>query len=112
MALDGIGTLIRDFDPLVGWVKAKVDLWHGRFISKRSKYMVIDSCLSSLPIYMMVLYILLKGVHGVGNRCMEKRKKFYAHAVIYPWRCIATRGRVCLCTLVDHKRKHFRTRLV
>src|SRR5215216_6058636 len=36
-----------------------------------------------------------------------KTKKFYAHVMIYPWRCIATRGRVCLRTLVDRKRKHF-----
>ena len=36
---------------------------------------------------------------------MENKKKFYTHAMIYPWKCIATRGRVCLCTLVDHKRK-------
>ena len=37
----------------------------------------------------------------VGKHCMENKKN-YAHAMIYPWRCIATRGRVCLCTLVDH----------
>ena len=28
-------------------------------------------------------------------------KKIYAHAMIYPWRCVATRERVCLRTLVD-----------
>lgn len=41
-----------------------------------------------------------------------KQKKFYAHAIIYALRCIATRGRVCLHTLVDRKRKHFTTRLM
>ena len=41
-----------------------------------------------------------------------KQKKFYAHAMIYPWRCIATRGRVCLCTHVDRKRKRFTMRLM
>ena len=36
-----------------------------------------------------------------------KTKKFYAHTMIYPWRCIATRGRVCLRTLVDRKAEAF-----
>ena len=40
-----------------------------------------------------------------------KTKKFYAHAMIYPWRCIATRG-VSPRTLVDHKRKRFTMRLM
>jgi hypothetical protein len=48
----------------------------------------------------------------VGKCCMEKQKKFYAHAMIYPWRCIATRARVCLHTLVDRKWKRFTTRLM
>ena len=39
-----------------------------------------------------------------GNRCMENQKKIYAQAMIYPWRCIAMTGRVCLRTLVDRKR--------
>ena len=72
MPLDDTRTLIRDFDTLEEWVKAKVGLWHGRFISKRSKYMLIDSCFSNLPIYMMVLYVLPKGVHGAFNKELSR----------------------------------------
>ena len=41
-----------------------------------------------------------------------KQKKFSTHAMIYPWRCIARRGRVCLRTLVDRKQKRFTTQLM
>jgi hypothetical protein len=45
-----------------------------------------------------VFYSCISSMHRpgsdatVGKRCMKKQKKFYAHAMIYPWRCIATRG--------------------
>lgn len=49
MPLGDTRTLSRDFDPLVKRVKAKAELWRGRFISKRRKSMLIDSCLSIAP---------------------------------------------------------------
>jgi hypothetical protein len=56
--------LIKDLDPLVGRVRTKAEPWRGRFTSKGSKMVLIDSCLSSLPMYNMGLYLLPEGVHG------------------------------------------------
>ncbi|XP_071683810.1 uncharacterized mitochondrial protein AtMg01250-like [Lolium perenne] len=56
-----LGILIRDLTPLVGRVRAKAEPWCGRFTSKGSKTVLIDSCLSSLPMYIMGLYILPEG---------------------------------------------------
>ena len=43
---------IKDFDPLEEHVKSNVEPWRKRFISKSSKSMHIDCCLSSTPMYM------------------------------------------------------------
>ena len=56
--------LIKDLNPLVERVKSKSEPWQGRFTSKANKTILIDSCLSSLPMYMMGLYTLPEGVHG------------------------------------------------
>jgi hypothetical protein len=56
--------LIKDVEPLVGRVRTKAEPWRGRFTSKGSKSVLIDSCLSSLPMYIMGLYLLPEGVHG------------------------------------------------
>jgi hypothetical protein len=55
--------LIKDLDPLVGRV-SKAEPWRGKFTSKGSKTILINSCLSSLPMYIMGLYRLSEGVHG------------------------------------------------
>jgi hypothetical protein len=60
--------LIKDLDPLVGRVRAKAEPWRGRFTSKGSKTVLIDSCLSSLSMYMMGLYLLSEGVHGTFDK--------------------------------------------
>ena len=71
------------------------------------------SCFSS--VLLVVVRVAFSRQCGWG-RCWEmlhgKTKKIYAHGMIYPWRCIATRGRVCLRTLVDRKRKRLVTRLM
>jgi hypothetical protein len=41
--------LIKDLDPLVERVKSKAEPWRGKFTSKGSKTILINSCLSSLP---------------------------------------------------------------
>jgi hypothetical protein len=45
--------LIKDVDPLVGRVKSKAEPWRGKFTSKGSKIILINSCMSSLPLYIM-----------------------------------------------------------
>jgi hypothetical protein len=56
--------LIKDLDPLVGRVKSKVEPWRGKFTSEGSKRILVNSCMSSLPLYIMGLYLLPEGVHG------------------------------------------------
>ena len=64
--------LVKDLDPLVERVKSKAAPWQGRFTSKGSKTVLIDSCLSSLPMFMMGLYILPEGVHGSFDRELSR----------------------------------------
>jgi hypothetical protein len=56
--------LIKDLDPLVGRVESKAEPCRGKFTAKGSKTILINSCLSSLPLYIMGLYLLPEGVHG------------------------------------------------
>ena len=56
--------LSKDFEPLISRVKSRSEPWQGRFTSKGSKTILIDSCMSSLTMYMMGLYILPDGVHA------------------------------------------------
>nr|XP_051211161.1 uncharacterized protein LOC127328612 [Lolium perenne] len=64
--------LIRDLAPLVGRVRAKAKPWRGRFTSKGSKTVLIDSCLSSLPMYIMGLYLLPEGVHAAFDKELSR----------------------------------------
>ena len=64
MPLGDSRILIRDLEPLMGRVRKKAEPWRGRFTSKGSKTVLIDSCLSSLPMYMMGLYTLPEGIHA------------------------------------------------
>jgi hypothetical protein len=57
--------LIRDLDSLVGRVKSKAEPWCGRFTSKCSKTVLIDSCMSSLPMYTMGFTYSLKRFMGL-----------------------------------------------
>uniref|UniRef100_A0A8I6X3U8 Reverse transcriptase domain-containing protein n=1 Tax=Hordeum vulgare subsp. vulgare TaxID=112509 RepID=A0A8I6X3U8_HORVV len=56
--------LVSGFDPLVSQVASRAEPWCGRFTSKGSKTIIIGSNLSSLPMYMMGLYILPESVHS------------------------------------------------
>jgi hypothetical protein len=64
--------LIRDLAPLVGRVREKAEPWCGRFTSKGSKTVLIDSCLSSLPMYIMGLYLLPEGVHAAFDKELSR----------------------------------------
>jgi mannosylglycoprotein endo-beta-mannosidase len=55
--------LIKDLDPLVGRAKSKAEPWRWKFTSNGSKIVLIKSCLASLPMYIMGLYLLPEGVH-------------------------------------------------
>ena len=64
MPLGDSRILIRDLEPLMGRVTKKTEPWRGHFTSKGSKTVLIDSCLFSLPMYMMGLYTLPEGIHA------------------------------------------------
>ncbi|KAE8821477.1 hypothetical protein D1007_00250 [Hordeum vulgare] len=56
--------LVSGFEPLVSWVASRAEPWCGRFTSKGSKTILIGSNLTSLPMYMMGMYILPQSVHS------------------------------------------------
>ncbi|KAE8817709.1 hypothetical protein D1007_04569 [Hordeum vulgare] len=60
--------LMSGFDPLVGRVASRAEPWCGRFTSKGSKTILSSSNLASLPMYMMGMYILPKGVHSAFDK--------------------------------------------
>lgn len=64
MPLSGSCLQNKDFDPVIGRVASRSEPWRARFTSKRSKTVLIDACLSSLPMYHMGLFLLPEGVHG------------------------------------------------
>ena len=72
MSLSDARIGIKDLEPLVGRVKAKVEPWRRRFTSKGSKSVLIDSCLSCLPMHMMGMYILPEGIHGAFDKELSR----------------------------------------
>src|SRR3954464_5374922 len=56
--------LIRDLTPMVAKVRSKAEPWRARLTSKGSKMVLINSCMSSLTMYQMGLYLLPEGVHA------------------------------------------------
>lgn len=72
MPLSDSKVLLTAFDPLMGKVAARAEPWCGRFTSKGSKTVLIDSNLSSLPMYMMGMYILPEGVHGSFDKDLSR----------------------------------------
>lgn len=55
--------LVKDLDPLVERVQAKAEPWRARFLSKPSRTLFINVCLSSMPMFTMGLYLLPESIH-------------------------------------------------
>jgi hypothetical protein len=68
MLIQDTRILNKELDPLVGRVRTKAEPWHGRFTSRASTSVLIDSCLASLPMYIMGLYLLPEGVHSTFDK--------------------------------------------
>ena len=64
--------LIKDLEPVTQRVKAKAEPWQGRFTSKASKTVLIDACLSSLPMFLMGVYVLREGIHSSFDRDLSR----------------------------------------
>jgi hypothetical protein len=66
---------IADVEPLVATVGKRAAPWQGRFMCSAARLILIDSCLSSLPLYTMGLFLLVDGTHaGFGKH----RDRFFS----------------------------------
>jgi hypothetical protein len=55
---------IADVEPLVATVGKRAAPWQGRFMSSAARLILIDACLSSLPLHTMGLFMLADGTHA------------------------------------------------
>lgn len=51
------------FDPLVMKMRHRLDPWKGKFNSSGGNLILLNTCLSSLPTYIMGFYLLFNGNH-------------------------------------------------
>jgi hypothetical protein len=55
---------IADLEPVVATVGSRVDPWQGRFMSSAARLILTESCLSSIPLHSMSLFLLPEGTHA------------------------------------------------
>jgi hypothetical protein len=55
---------IADLEPVVATVGSRVDPWQGRFMSSAARLILTESCLSSIPLHSMSLFLPPKGTHA------------------------------------------------
>jgi hypothetical protein len=66
-----------DWDPLGLKVVKRVDRWMGKFLSSAVRLILINACLSNLPMHAMGLCLLGTGMHQVFNK---HRARFFWEA--------------------------------
>jgi hypothetical protein len=69
--------MASDWDPLGLKVVKWVDPWMGKFLSSAARLILINACLSNLPMHAMGVCLLEKGVHQVFNK---HRARFFWEA--------------------------------
>jgi hypothetical protein len=77
---------IADLEPLVVVVGKRTEPWQGRFMSSIARLVLSDSCLSSLPLYTMGLFLLADGTH---SRFDKHRSRFFWEGTV-----LETRGSI------------------
>jgi hypothetical protein len=55
---------MADWEGLIGTVGHRVDPWQGRFMSSAARLALINSCLTSLTIFSMGVFLLADGTHA------------------------------------------------
>ncbi|GKV25095.1 hypothetical protein SLEP1_g34588 [Rubroshorea leprosula] len=60
------------WQPMVESVRKKLASWRGRFLSMGGRITLINSVLSSLPVFLMSIYVILKEDGGLGVRDLRK----------------------------------------
>ena len=63
---------IADLEPVVAKVGFRMDPWQGRLMSSAARLTLIDACLSSLPTFLMGLFILPDGTHSGFDKHMGR----------------------------------------
>jgi hypothetical protein len=54
---------VSDWDSLTGKVGRRVDPWQGLFLTSAGRLELTNSCLSSLPMFAMSIYMLFDATH-------------------------------------------------
>jgi hypothetical protein len=65
---------MADVEPLVASVGKRPTPWQGRFMSSTARLMLIDACLSNLPLHTMGLFLLADGSHATMD---SHRNRFF-----------------------------------
>jgi hypothetical protein len=63
---------MSDWEGLIGSVGHRVDPWQGRFMSSAARLTLINSCLTSLTIFSMGLFLLADGTHAGFDRHLAR----------------------------------------
>ncbi|KAK1614885.1 hypothetical protein QYE76_020402 [Lolium multiflorum] len=66
-----------DWGPLTAKVAKRADPWTGKFMSSAARLILVNACLSSLPLHAMGVYMLGDGIHDV---LRKHRAKFFWEA--------------------------------
>jgi hypothetical protein len=72
LPIDAMKLPIAAFQPLMQRVAKKVDPWLGMNSSNGGRGILIESCLSSLPLYSMSFYLLQDGIHSSFDKARSR----------------------------------------
>lgn len=59
---------IVDFDPMVEKVAGRVEPWQGKLLASGGRLILVNDCLTNIPMYIMGFYLLQNGVHDKMDR--------------------------------------------
>jgi hypothetical protein len=69
---------VSDWDTLTGKVGHRVDPWQGLFLASAGRLELTNSCLSSLPMFAMSIYMLFDATHAAMDKV---RSRFFWEGV-------------------------------
>lgn len=63
-----------DFDPLVQKVSGRVEPWQGKLLALGGRLVLINDCLTNIPMFVMGFYLLHDGTH---EKLDKVRSRFF-----------------------------------
>jgi hypothetical protein len=63
---------ISDMEPVVATIGGRVEPWQGRFMSLAARLILTDSCLSSMTLHTMSLFLLADWTHAGFDKHMSR----------------------------------------